>query len=194
MWLANLAYNWLDTLHVASSLYNFAPFLAASSFHLSMRPQENSPYGPINPPISFACALLACRSAYLAAMPCMITELRKVANASPQSISGAGSHPATSLYQFIHCEREGRPGVSAEGINAGLVRLERAELGGFTAKQYGVSKLERSDKGWPIVDISQLEITMLSRSVEVIRFHEVTYSSMPITFGSVLWYTRLSIL
>ena len=111
MWLANLAYNWLDTLHVASSLYNFAPFLAAFSFHLSMRPQENSPYGPINPPISFACALLACRSAYLAAIPCMTTELRKVANASPQSISGVGSHPVTSLYQFIHCERVGRPGV-----------------------------------------------------------------------------------
>ena len=111
MWLANHAYNWLDTLHVASSLYNFAPFLAAFSFHLSIRPQENSPYGPINPPISCACALLACRSAYLAAIPCMITELRKVANASPQSISEVGSHPATSLYQFIHCERVGRPGV-----------------------------------------------------------------------------------
>ena len=79
-------------------------------------------------------------------------------------------------------------------MNAGLVRLERAELGGFTAKQYGVSRLERSDKGWPIVDISQLEIIMLSRSAELIRLQKATYSSMPITLGSVLWYTRLSIL
>lgn len=74
------------------------------------------------------------------------------------------------------------------------MRLERAELGGFTAKQYGVSRLERSDKGWPIVDISQLGITMLSRAAELIGLHKVTYSSMPITLGSVLWYTRLSIL
>ncbi len=79
-------------------------------------------------------------------------------------------------------------------MNAGLVRLERAEFGGFAAKQYGVSRLERSDRGWPIVDISQLEITMLSRSAELIRLQKVTYSSMPITLGSVLWYTRLSIL
>ena len=74
------------------------------------------------------------------------------------------------------------------------MRLLRAELGGFTAKQYGVSRLERSDKGWPIVDISQLEIIMLSHSIELIRLHKATYSSMPITLGSVLWYTRLSIL
>ena len=52
------------------------------------------------------------------------------------------------------------------------MRLERAELGGFTAKQYGVSRLERSDKGWPIVDISQLEIIMLSISAELSDFRK----------------------
>ena len=151
-----------------------------------MRPQENSLYGPIKFPISSACALLACRTACLAAIPCMITEFRNVANVSPQSSSGVGSQPATSAYHLIHFEREGRPGVLADGEKAGLVRTDMAELGGLTAKQYGVSKFERSDKGCPIVDISQLYIVAVSQLAEVARLLEATYSMMPITLGSVL--------
>ena len=74
----------------------------------------------------------------------------------------------------------------ADGEKAGLVRTDMAELGGLTAKQYGVSKFERSDKGCPIVDISQLYIVVVSQLAEVARLLEATYSMMPITLGSVL--------
>ena len=75
---------------------------------------------------------------------------------SPQSNSETGSHPATSAYQATHCSRDGRPGVCAEDLKAGFVRGNIALLGGSTAKVKGVKRLERSDNGWPIVDISQL--------------------------------------
>ena len=138
--------------------------MAAFSFHRSIRPHEKSPYGPIKSPISFAFSLLACRCAYLAAIPCMITLLRNAANASPQSNSELGSQPATSVYHRTHWEREGSPGVCAEGQNAGFVRAESASLGGWLAKLYGLRRFERSDKGWPMVDISQLMAWSAHRS------------------------------
>ena len=73
-----------------------------------------------------------------------------------------------------------------DGENAGLVRAERAELGGLTAKQYGVSKFERSDKGWPIVDISQLDTVVVSHVTGTVGLLRTAYSIMPITFGSIL--------
>ena len=155
LWLANVDCNRLEASR-RTSFYNFAIFLAAFSFHCSIRPHENSPYGPIKSPISFAFSLLACRCAYLAAIPCMITPLRKAANASPQSNSELGSQPATSVYHRTHWEREGSPGVCAEGQNAEFVRAKSASLGGWLAKLYGLRRFERSDKGWPMVDISQL--------------------------------------
>ena len=146
LWLANVDCNRLEASRQTSS-YNFAVFLAAFSFHRSIRPHENSPYGSIKPPISFAFSLLACRCAYLAAIPCIITPLRKAANASPQSTSKLGSQPATSVYHRTHWEREGSPSVFAEGRKAGFVRAESASLGGLLAKQYGLRRFERSDKG-----------------------------------------------
>ena len=110
LWLANVDCNRLEASRQTSP-YNFALSLAAFSFHRSIRPHENSPYGPIKPPISFAFSLLACRCAYLAAIPCMITPLRNAAKASPQSTSELGSQPATSVYHSRHWERQGSPGV-----------------------------------------------------------------------------------
>ena len=128
--------------------YSFAFCPRSSSFlHRSIRPHENLPYGPIKSPISFAFSLLACRCAYLAAIPCMITPLRKVAKLSPHASSDAGFQPATSLYHETHCAREGRPGVLAEGEKARLVRGFISSLGGSTAKQYGDRRFERSESG-----------------------------------------------
>ena len=87
----------------------------------------------------------------------MITPLRNAANASPQSTSELGSQPATSVYHCTHWEREGSPGVWADGRKAKFVRTESASLGGLSAKLYGLRRFERSDRGWPIVDISQLD-------------------------------------
>ena len=117
--LANVDCNRLEASREKIS-YNFALFLADFSFHRSIRLHENSPYGPIMSPISFAFSLLACLCAYLAAIPCMITLLRKAANASPQSISELGSQPETSVYHRKHWEREGSPGVFTEGRKAGF--------------------------------------------------------------------------
>ena len=101
----------LCTYAVLSIIYSLALARICFSFHPAIRPQQNSPYGPIKSPVSFAFSLLACRMAYLAAIPCMMTLLRKVAKTSPQSASGAGSQPATSAYHSKHFSRDGRPGV-----------------------------------------------------------------------------------
>jgi len=42
------------------------------------------------------------------------------------------------------------------------VRAERAEVGGLTAKVYGESRFDKSDRGWPMVDISQLDSAVVS--------------------------------
>lgn len=42
------------------------------------------------------------------------------------------------------------------------MRVERAEVGGLTAKVYGESRFDKSDRGWPIVDISQLVDAIVS--------------------------------
>ena len=42
------------------------------------------------------------------------------------------------------------------------MRAERAEMGGLTAKVYGESRFDKSDRGWPIVDISQLDSIVIS--------------------------------
>ena len=104
------------------------------SISLRAKPQVKSPYGPIKLPTSFAFSLLAWRCAYLAAIPCMMTLFRKLANVSPHSNSGPGSQPATSAYHCAHCAREGSPGVDADGLKASLVRGVMARLGGSTAK------------------------------------------------------------
>lgn len=71
---------------------------------------------------SWAFSLLACRKAHLAAMPCMMTLLRKTPNESPQRDSSCGFQCATSAYQSMQRERVGRPGVDADGAKAGFVR------------------------------------------------------------------------
>ena len=76
-----------------------------------------------------------------------MTLLRNAPNASPHPLSELGSQPAISAYHEMHCEREGSPGVDADVENAGTVRDERQELGGLTAKVYGVRRLERSESG-----------------------------------------------
>lgn len=42
------------------------------------------------------------------------------------------------------------------------MRADRAAVGGLTAKAYGESRFDKSDKGWPIVDISQLDGPIVS--------------------------------
>lgn len=60
----------------------------------------------------WASALLACRVAYLAAMPWEMAEYLKTLKASAQLISGRGSQPAASLYQPRMSSGVGRPGVA----------------------------------------------------------------------------------
>lgn len=45
----------------------------------------------------------------------------------------------------------------ADGRKARFVGTESASSGGLSAKLYGLRRFERSDRGWPIVDISQLD-------------------------------------
>ena len=86
-----------------------------------------------------------------------MTLFRKTLNESPHCDSAHGLHPATSAYQLIHCERVGRPGVEADAAKAGFI-LEARPLGPErVAKVKGESRLEMSERGWPIVDISQLQ-------------------------------------
>ena len=92
----------------------FQSFDLSLSFNLATRPQTNSPNGPISNPFSFAFSLLACLSAYLAAIPCIMTLLRNTPKASPHPLSELGSHPAISAYQAMHWERDGSPGVDAD--------------------------------------------------------------------------------
>lgn len=84
----------------------------------------------------------------------------------------------------------------AEGEKEGLMRPRRgpASVGWERAKVKGLRRLERSERGWPIVDISQLdgESRWLAFSGGERSYN--TYSNIPITLDSVLWYTRLSIL
>ena len=86
------------------------PFLQASTSI-----QANSPKGPISIPCSLAFALLACLTAYLAAIPCMMTLFLKHPKASPQALSARGSQPAVSAYHSMHWACVGRPGVCEEG-------------------------------------------------------------------------------
>ena len=79
-------------------------------------------------------------------------------NESPQRESARGLQSVTSAYQSIHCERVGKPGVEADGAKAGFVREPRSLDERWSANVKGESRLERSEMGWPIVDISQLEI------------------------------------
>lgn len=76
-------------------------------------------------------------------------------------MSGLGSHPAASAYHCRHCDWEGRPGAAVfreEGTKAerfvAPTNLVRAV--GEEANVYGDKRFERSERGWPIVDISQL--------------------------------------
>lgn len=97
---------------------------------------------------------------------------RNMANAVPHATSPAGSQPATSLYHATAWTRVGRPG-NKELVAAREVRgLEENEEGANAACELrrevlkeemvqGTIRLERSERGCPIVDISQL------------RFHRV---------------------
>jgi len=159
--------------------------------------QAKSPKGDICAAYSLAFSLLACRNAHLAAIPCMMTLLRKTPNESPQRDSWCGLHRASSAYQSMHRERVGRPSVEAEEAKAGLVRGSRSLVGRCRANVNGERRLERSERGCPSVDISQLKWHRL-----VSKIHSCprtgapggTYSRIPITLGFVRWNTRLSIL
>ena len=128
-----------------------------SSFKSSTRLQAKSPNGAICAAYSFALSLLACRSAHLAAMPCMMTLFRNTPNASPQGNSSCGIHCTTSAYHSIHWKRVGRPGVAADAANAKLI-LDSSSLffGRWRANVNGESRFARSERGCPSVDISQL--------------------------------------
>ena len=90
----------------------------------------------------------------------MMMLFRNTPNASPQGLSRLGSQPAVSVYQAMHWERDGKPRGAEEGMNAGLMRsgMRAVALGGAKAKAKGARRLERSERGCPIVDISQLGI------------------------------------
>ena len=156
-------------IQLARCTRTYTPFVGRSSLFYSLalsvafppiksctRLQAKFPKGAICAAYSFAFALLACRNAYLAAIPCMMTLFRKTPNASPQRDSSCGLHCATSAYQSMHCERVGRPGMEADGAKAGFVWDSSSLDRGWSAKVNGERRFERSESGCPIVDISQL--------------------------------------
>ncbi len=132
--------------------YSFACWLF--SFNFSTKDQPTSANGAICATYSAALALLACLRAYLATMPCMMTASRNIAKAMPQSISLAGSHSATSQYHCRHCCLVGKPNV-ASVWKATLPRPISSATGDW-ASVNGMSRLAKSERGWPMVDISQL--------------------------------------
>lgn len=106
-----------------------ASFPSTALLASSTRLQATSPYGLIATPYSCARSLLACLTAYLAAMPCMMIAPLKTLNESPHAISALlNEKPATSAYQASACALVGRPGV-APGRKAGFEAEEVVKPG-----------------------------------------------------------------
>ena len=103
------------------------------------------------------------------------TRTRYLPNATPQRRSLLISYPDSFLYHWMTSLRSGRPGV-APGSKAGFARDVLLSISSFSPIDHdqGPITLQRSESGWPIVAISQ--------------------SRIPMTRGSVLWKTKLSIL
>ena len=136
-------------LHIGNYIYSFAVDFVSCLARWT-RIQASLPIGCLISAWCFAFSLLACLTAYRAAIPWQIQVVLKNPNASPNVRSGLGSHPATSAYHSISWFWVGRPGV-APSRNAILFGASV-----WLARLYGVIKLMRSDRGWPMVDISQL--------------------------------------
>lgn len=181
-------YNIQHTTNTSSNKINHNfPFLASAPIPcISLTsPQTFSAVGQAIAPNSLADALLACLSAYRAAMPCMITAPRNPAKARPHAKSGRTSYPDPATYRDIHSSNVGSPpslslcssGLSVSGKDKdGLprFRLDSAPSTPQVCGRKGAKRLTTSESGWPSVAISQ--------------------SRTPMTRGRVLWKMRLSIL
>ena len=105
-----------------------------------------------------ALSLVACRCAYLAAIPWKIIASRNSAKDFAQVKSSLGmSKPAVSAYHFTTCSCVGKPGNSeafdleSEGSRKASSAWMRGQSGVVFEIVHGWIRLQRSASGWPTV-------------------------------------------